>query len=370
MSILDSMRRNLRDIGFSAEFTTQPELWSWLRRTPLTHTLPLLKVNDSLKLWTTPVGIKYTEFQSAMKGNYGTILLALREVSPFEDSEYCFLKMSETHSKTLLIEGILQTLAYSVLSCAGFPKAVPKVLDICSHPTKGTVLVLERIHGSQVLADYLSKYIQWGNPSDANDKILMSILAQVASYSAILEKELGMNHRDLKGTNVLMVVPSKEPMKLQTSLDAYQWSIISNHQTILIDFGFSCIGRPSGDTVVSAGEFLPKTDFCPKEGRDLFLFLASLWNLEFLRKSLTLKAKGLFQEWLHDNTQSTHWCDWLMNTGGTEEDSLLSMYLLTSSSGFASSSCSPLNVLKTIAMAYPEVCQFNMLRRPGTPVPP
>lgn len=368
MSILASIKKDLHDLGFKAEFTTQPELWSWLRRIPLTFLIPPLKVNDTLGVWTTPVGANYTEFEMAMKGNYGTILLALRKSSSLEDSEYCFIKTSETHNKTLLVEGILQMLAHSVLLNAGFPKAVPKVLDICTHPTKGTVLVLERIHGSKMLAEYLSSNIQWGCPSDTNDRLLMSILAQVASYVAILEMELGMNHRDLKGTNVLMIVPSEKPVVTQTILDSYTWEITSSVQTVLIDFGFSCIGRPSGDTVISAGEFLPETDFCPKEGRDLFLFLASLWNLVHLRNCLTPKAKGLFQEWLKDNTQGTSWSDWLTSAIGTEADSLLSMYLLTSSSGFASSSCTPMNVLKGIARVYPEVCQFKTLRRPGTPM--
>lgn len=365
MSVLSSMKGDLQNLGFKAEFTTQPELWSWLRQTPLSFSIPKLKVNDTLNSWTTPTGVKYTEFETAMKGSYGTILLALREATPLEDSEYCFIKTSETHNKTLLVEGILQTLAYSVLLNAGFPKAVPKVIDICLHPTKGTVLILERIHGSKMLAEYLSSHIQWGCPSDTNDRLLMSILAQVASYVAVLEKELGMNHRDLKGTNVLMIMPSAEPILTQTTMDTYHWNITSSVQTILIDFGFSCIGRPSGDTVLSAGEFLPETDFCPKEGRDLFLFLASLWNLESLRKSLTPKAKGLFQQLLRDNTQNTSWSDWL---SGSVKDSMLSMYLLTSSSRFASSSCSPIHVLKTIAVDYPEVCQFQMLRRPGTPI--
>jgi serine/threonine protein kinase len=368
MSVLSSIKRDLHDLGFKADFKTQPELWSWLRRTPLVFSVPLLKVNDELKLWTTSVGTNYTEFETAMKGNYGTIILALRESSPLEDSKYCFIKTSETHDKTLLVEGILQTLAHSVLLHAGFPKAVPKVLDICAHPTKGTVLVLERIHGSKMLAEYLSSNIQWGCPSHINDILLMSILVQVASYVAVLEKELGMNHRDLKGTNVLMIVPSEKPIVTQTTLDVHQWEITSSAQTILIDFGFSCIGRPSGETVVSAGEFLPETDFCPKEGRDLFLFLASLWNLEHLRNSLTSKAKGLFQEWLRDNTQGTSWSDWLTSAVGTESDSLLSMYLLTSSSRFASSSCTPINILKSVSRVYPEVCQIKMLRRPGTPI--
>lgn len=368
MSVLDSMKRELMCLGFKVEFTTQPELWTWLRRTPLTFTVPKLKINDTMSVWTTPVGTTYTEFEVAMKGTYGTILLSLREASPLLDSEYCFIKISETHSKSLLVEGILQTLAYSVLLNAGFPKAVPKVLDICMHPTKGAILVLERIHGSKMLAEYLSSHIQWGHPSETNDKLLMCILAQVASYVAVLEIELGMNHRDLKGTNVLMIVPSEKPVVTQTILDSYKWEITSSAQTILIDFGFSCIGRPSGDTVLSAGEFLPETDFCPKEGRDLFLFLASLWNLEHLRNSLTPKAKGLFQEWLRDNTQGTSWSNWLTAAVGTEADSLLSMYLLTSSSGFASSSCKPINILKGISRIYPEVCQIEMLRRPGTPI--
>ena len=368
MSVLDSIKKNLRELGFTADFRTQPELWSWLRRTPLTYELPVLKINNALKMWTTPVGTTYSNFEPAMKGTYGIILLAIREVSPLEDGEYCFLKLSETHSNTLLVEGILQMLAHSVLLNAGFSKAVPKVLDICSHPIKGTVLVLERIHGSKMLGDYLTSALKWGIECEYNDRIIFSIIAQVASYMAILEKELGMNHRDLKGSNVLMVVPSKEATTQQTFLDSYQWTITSNHQTILIDFGFSCIGRPSGDTVISAGEFLPETDFCPKEGRDLFLFLASLWNLEHLRNSLTLKAKMLFQEWLRDNTRETCWTDWLLGAGGTEAESLLSMYLLTSSSGFASSSCAPLSILQTIARVYPEVCQFTTVRRPGTPV--
>lgn len=365
MSVLETMRNGLQELGFKAEFTTQPELWSWLRRTPLTFSVPSLKVNDSLKRWTTPVGTNYSEFEVAMKGTYGTILLALRNASPLKDAEYCFIKTSDTHSKTLLVEGILQTLAHSVLLNAGFPNAVPKVLDICVHPTKGTVLVLERIHGSKILAEYLSSHIQWGCPSDANDRLVMGILAHVASYVAVLEKELGMNHRDLKGTNVLMIVPSEKPVVAQTTLDSFHWEITSSARTILIDFGFSCIGRPSGETVLSAGEFLHETDFCPKEGRDLFLFLASLWNLESLRKSLTLKAKTLFHGWLRDNTHETYWSDWLSGSGA---DSMLSMYLLTSSSGFASSACAPLNVLKSIATAYPEVCTFHMFRRPGTPV--
>lgn len=365
MSVLDTIKKDLLELGIKADFKTQPEFWSWLRRVGILYSPPALKLLKGPERWTTPVGTQYSEFQPAMKGSYGNLILASREVSPLEDSTYCFLKTSDTHSSTLLVEGILQTLARSVLTHSGFSNAIPRVLDICQHPSKGIVLALERIHGSKMLGEYLSSTLKWGVQCEFNDQILLSIIAQVASYMAVLETELGMNHRDLKGSNVLMIVPLEQPILTVSTLDAYQWSIQSRHQTILIDFGFSCIGRPSGETVISAGEFLPETDFCPKEGRDLFLFLASLWSLETLRSSLTSKAILLFSDWLQDNQQKTSWTDWLeTNT----QDGLLSMYLLTSSSGFGSSTCAPLSIIRGIAAAYPEICQFTTVKRPATPV--
>lgn len=365
MSVLEAIKKDILELGIKADFKTQPEFWTWLRRVGLIYNPPVLKVEKNPETWTTSVGIQYAEFQPAMNGSYGNLVLATREVLSQEDITYCFLKTSDTHSSALLIEGILQTLARSVLVHYGFSNAIPKVVDICQHPSKGTVLALERIHGSKVLGEYLSSTLKWGVQCEFNDQILFSIIAQVASYIAILETELGMNHRDLKGSNVLMIVPLEQPTLTVSTLDAYQWTIKSRYQTILIDFGFSCIGRPSGETVISAGEFLPETDFCPKEGRDLFLFLASLWNLKTLRSTLTPKASSLFSDWLQDNQQKTSWTDWLeTNT----RDGLLSMYLLTSSSGFGSSSCAPLNILRAIATAYPEICQFTTLKRPGTPV--
>lgn len=360
MSVLDAIKKDLLELGLKADFKTQPDFWSWLRRIGLLYSPPTLKLLKSPERWTSPSGIQYSDFQSAIKGSFGILQLAIRE-----DNQPCFLKSSETHSSTLVVEGILQTLARSVLTHSGFQNAVPKVLDICQHPSKGTVLALERIQGSKILAEYLSTTLKWGIQCEFNDQIILSIVAQVASYMAILEKELGMNHRDLKGSNVLMVVPLEQPVLLTTVMDVYQWTIQSTHQTILIDFGFSCIGRPSGETVISAGEFLPETDFCPKEGRDLFLFLASLWSLETIRTSLTSKATALFAEWLQDNQQNISWTDWLeANT----HDSMISMYLLTSSSGFGSSSCAPLSLLRGLAKVYPEICEFTIRKRPGTPV--
>jgi hypothetical protein len=107
--------------------------------------------------------------------------------------------------------------------------------------------------------------------------------------------------------------------------------------------------------MISAGEFLPDNiDFCPKQGRDLFLFFASLWNVEAFRSSMTEPLKGLFHKWLHDKT-SVNWAQWLITSATTN---LKSMYLLTNAEQFKSPPCSPIQVLRDISSIAPDLVRF------------
>jgi serine/threonine protein kinase len=363
MTLIDFLQIELKQLGFKVQFTTIPELWSWLRRVKLVHVPPNVLIQDDTR-WSTPTGTDYSEFLEAMEGTYGKLYLASRQPASSSEAQYCFIKTCENHPTSLLVEGILQTMARCALEGRGHLGTIPKVLDICAHPTLGTVLALERIHNSKPFSDVLNTELKWNSPCIENDLFLFSLLAQLASHMAILTLDLGMNHRDLKGTNVLMIAP-QPASAVHTTLASYEWSIKSNYRCIVIDFGFACIGKPTGESVLSAGEYLPEIDFCPKEGRDLFLLFASLWSITPFRASLTEKGRGLFTNWLR-GTGTTDWSSWLK---GPESDKMLSMYLLTNSSTFRSPTSESIQVLRDIASTYPELVQFQVLKRPSTPRP-
>jgi len=346
--------KELMSLGYSGNITTLPELLSWIRRIHLTHKPELLQYESSEiqdEIILSSKLSRYSDFSIVLSGSFGTIYLVYRENRGKE--EYVFLKTCPIHPTILLKEGILQSIAYSVLSYYNFPKAVPRVLDIVKHPTLGIVLAIERNPNARLFADYLKTNVHWGIPSKLNDTLFLSVLTQIATYLAILEVELGMNHRDLTGTNVLMVAPTI-PVHQSVTLGSNTWMLHYTHQTILIDFGFACIGTSDGKQTVSAGEFLPTADFCPKQGRDLFLFLSSVWDVELFRSSLTEPVKQLFHKWLHDKT-STNWANWLITSAKTN---LKSIYLLTNSEKFTSVSCSPLQILKDISEFDPNIIQF------------
>ncbi len=351
MDVLGNIRQEINTVGFSGGFTTVPEFFSWLRKFPLLAKPNSLSFNgtDSYSFGS----LRYTEFTEFMSGKFGVVYLLYREKG--DEAGYIFLKTSPKYPSSLLLEGLLQSIAHATLKAYGFPKAVPRVLDIVKHPDYGVVLGLERNPGAQLLADYFKSQVQWGSPSIQNDRVVFSVLAQIATYLAILEKSVGMNHRDLTGTNVLMVVPM-QPVHQTVVLDSFKWTVHGSQQAILIDFGFACVGQPDGQMVISAGELLPQIDFCPKEGRDLFLFFASLWNVTVFRESLTEVGRELFTKWLHDTTDVS-WADWLITSAKTN---LMGMYLLTSAGHFKSSASAPIQVLQDISKAYPDILQFEI----------
>jgi serine/threonine protein kinase len=350
MNIIEYAWEDLQRIGFQGNVKTIDELQSWLRRVKLLHTPKLLqhKPNGTM----TTQDLTYSEFTPVMSGNFGCVYLVYREKG--SDGNYVFLKTSAKHPQALLLEGILHSISHRILCGFGFPGAIPQVLDIVQHPEFGIVFSTQRIPGSQVFAEFLDQNLQWGVPCDENDSVIFQVIAQVATYMAILESVIGLNHRDLKGTNVLMV-STTEPWVKSVSVNGKSWKLQSSLQAILIDFGFACVGKEGGQTVVSAGEYLPTIDFCPKEGRDLFLFFAGLWNIQEFRKSLTPKGQKIFYIWLRDKSE-TNWAEWLIRS---TYKNIQSMYLLTNADEFSSSSSAPIAVLQDISQKYPDIITFD-----------
>jgi hypothetical protein len=346
MNVIALIAREFSALGFNAAAKTVTELSSLIKRASLLFPIPLLKiVGDSLKC----SRVVLSNLEHKMSGNYGSLFSCVRTQGSIEEEVY--LKVSKEHPQTLLVEGLLQSVAYTTLHAYGFSSAVPRVLDVLKHPSLGFCITQQKHPYAQLFADYLSQSLTWGVPSVENDRLVFSVIAQVATYLAVLEAELGMNHRDLTGTNVLMIVPNQH-VEQTIKLGGLQWSISSAHQAILIDFGFTCMGNTERTLLVQAGQFLPEIDFCPKQGRDLFLLFSSVWNVAVFRESLTEKGQQLFQKWLLEESSSTSWADWLTHD---DPDNMKSMYLLTCAQHFSSSAASNISVLRDIAVTYPDI---------------
>lgn len=349
MNLVEQIWADLTKLGFSEANHTFPFLHTWLRRIRLTHTLPVCSLT---KTGFRTKSVQFDGLVFAMKGKFGEAYCADRLEGQM--SQVCFIKTSPEHPQGLLLEGILQSIAHTVLRVYGFPKAVPKVLDIVQHPMHGIAISLERAVGAKLFSDWLEHGLQWGHPSVSNDRLVCEVLVQITTYMAILEHTIGLNHRDLKGTNVLMIA-ANQPVHQTVECGTKCWKIKTQNQAILIDFGFACMGNPDGTHIVSAGEYLPELDFCPKQGRDCFLFLASLWNVEQFRKSVSPDLAQMFHKWLQTNGE-TKWSNWLQTYTPTNMES---MYLLTSASHFRSPSCSPTNLLRDISKLYPSIVEFQ-----------
>lgn len=352
MSLLKKLESNLQNLGFSGIGNTLPEFFNWLK-TIKTKDLPILKKNkDNSYSYS---NIRFSEFHLARSGTFGILYLVCREKE--DEENYVFLKTSPQHKTSLLLEGIIQTIAQTTLEYYGFPKAVPKIYDIVNHPDYGTVFTVEKIQNAILFADYLKYTIKWEQPCEENDIAVFSVLAQVATYMAILEKVMGINHRDLKSDNVLKVLPQKKWSQTVQIDENLKWTINADYAAILIDFGFSCIGQSDGTQVVSAGEYFSKIDFCPKQGRDLFYLLSTLWNLKAFRNSISTKAKKLFHKWLKDNTNR----DWANLLKLNSENNVKEILLLSCSNDFHSEASEPFNILKDISLLYPQIVKFTFV---------
>ncbi len=110
MNLLEEIWAELTKLGFSEAGQTLSSLHSWLRRIRLTHTLPFVSLTQ------TGFRTKHVHFSGlvfAMKGKFGQAYSADRIEG--ESSHICFIKTSPDYPQGLLLEGILQSIAHTVL---------------------------------------------------------------------------------------------------------------------------------------------------------------------------------------------------------------------------------------------------------------
>ena len=280
-------------------------------------------------------------------GEYGQIASCTKE--GFDTSLYW--KFSPKRKRKLFKEAILQVLAHAALKAHGMAWAVPEIENIFEHPEHGIGFLMNHSTDADIFANYLQKNFNWQMACDENDKMIIEILSQIAIYLCILEDTLQFNHRDMKSTNVVLIEKAIKPFSLGYFRKGKRIVLNTHLRAILVDFGFACI--PFDDKIIAAGDYLPTFDGCPKDGRDFFLLLTHLWNVEAVRKCLTPKL----QEWFKKRIQTPHlsWADYLIRI---KDRTLKAAYLYTTSDQFSAPECSSGIVLESLAAEFPKIVRI------------
>ncbi len=238
-------------------------------------------------------------------------------------------------------EAVLQHVAHESLEEAGFPNAAPPILDIFISPHGLIVFTMECCDDYSILSTALTD-------GSVGEQTLISILFHIAFFLQVLEAKLGLNHRDIKTSNIL--IREKQTSRVLHSYGGFSWSLEKNVDVVLVDFGFSCLGLAMGrPPLLKAGIYYNPRDPCPKLGRDLYLFCSLLLKdiykynikvekvIDFLEKRLALEKIDVPNFLRKYNDQEPDW-----------------LYFLTGDSSLVFPHCDPSIVLQNLAAAFPE----------------
>lgn len=268
---------------------------------------------------------------NSLRGGHGLVRLAKRG-----GANVC-VKTPNTTYYNSISEAIIQWLANYLLTSSGCRGAVPCIYDIFQYA--GEVrFSMEYIRGVSAF----QKIIDSASP----DVTFLQILAQASLILGFLEETLHLDHRDLKADNIWI---RETPVKYGLRLGETTWHILCPFQIVLLDFGFACIGGEDGNAEINLSDgILPNVDPCPKRGRDLFQFIASLWSipriLELLSAplqkeiALLLSYRGKSFSTLLTKSIQAHW-----------------IYLVVSDPQFTHEPLHPISLLQFLSIKYSDI---------------
>jgi serine/threonine protein kinase len=192
-------------------------------------------------------------------------------------------------------------------------------------------------------AKLCSRYL---SQSPSLNKDILHVLAQSAILLQVLEDSLALDHRDLKADN-LLILP--EQSSITYICNSKRYTLVSPFTVAIVDFGFACLGDETSITEVDAGEgTLPPLDPCPKDGRDLFHLIVSLYGIESVRLALSPVLRDVFLGWMDVHGKP---CASLAERWSHSEW----IYLLTSRKEFKHPTCTPRAILEKIRSLEPDI---------------
>jgi serine/threonine protein kinase len=270
---------------------------------------------------------KLTCIRTVSQGKFGYIDLARHETK--EEVKEVYVKRPIHEKTSLLMEACIQNVVGNGLKQYGFINHVPKVIEVFQLLDGSVCFAMDEVKGAMTLDTYLNRY-----PSADLSGCIIEILYQVITMVWYMNLGLGINHRDLKPSNFLICV-SDTLKSYSFMIDSIKVEWTTKYKLHLIDFGFACGGSKKGhESYISLSTVYSKEDPCPKDGRDLFLFLAMIYADYYSRMSTVLRT--LFESWI--DIKGSNLCAFIQKD---KERAIRWIYFLTGSPNVTYLPCYP-----------------------------
>ena len=272
---------------------------------------------------------KYIPLKSLGEGTFGYVDLFNRKDASGSTVRVAMKRPKFAESK-LLDEASFQRDLHTELLMYGLSACVPKVYDIFTHQPTGDVWFTMEAYEPVLVSQWSIKSLE-----DGDKKGFALLLLQIALIIEVLEIELKIDHRDLKINNMIVV---DEPVTIDIKWKGVAKSITFPFRIVIVDFGFACQGKHLD---VRRGDGLPPLDACPKEGRNIFQVLVSLWNIQSIRSNLGES----WTRWFHNKISEVFPLAPCVSLAESSK-SLDWMYSLTENREFRAPRCIPQSIIR------------------------
>ena len=274
---------SLKDLGINAQGCVRNT--TWLNSIVIPSTQSIFNQTTYIDL----PDKKLVCLRTVSHGKFGSIDEVVYDTENKKQKLYA--KRPIISGKNLLYEACIKKLVGESLAAIGFPTGAPKLVSIFKLRDNSVCFAMEQIEH----AITLDKYLETLNKS-LLPNVMVDCLLQLSAMIWHLNNSLGVNHRDLKPSNFLIVEHPRAIRKVLV-IENEIIEIESHYSLTFIDFGFSCLGSTATHVSdISLSTVYSKADPCPKEGRDMFLFIAFLY-IEYF-SILPPKLINLFESWL------------------------------------------------------------------------
>jgi serine/threonine protein kinase len=259
------------------------------------------------------------------KGTYGRIDAFYKRIPSGEETIVAVKRPTRTGS--MLTEALIQWYLGKRLSSYGIASCIPKVHDIFVYRPTQTIWFTMDIFQPLLFSYWCVKKIPH------QPELFPMIMVQLSILLEVFQKDALIDHRDLKVNNILIV---EEETNFPITWESKEISLTFPFRIIILDFGFACINN-----TLDAKDGLPRLDICPKEGRDMFQLLVSLWNIPLLRHSL----ESSWGDWVRKTLRSASGdsAAYIRLTEGHHPINW--MYSVTQGLGFSAPGCSTTTIL-------------------------
>jgi serine/threonine protein kinase len=209
-----------------------------------------------------------------------------------------FEKRPHKEGTNLLPEACLQIEARKCLATTGCEQSISEVRYIIRRGPTVSFMMVPFINVLSV-EDALDFVYSSGINGAQFDSWFISIFCQIVLLLGYLEDNLRLNHRDLKGDNILISMkPSRQQKAIRVA--SHLWKLNYDHEVKIVDFGFACNGiEMNSPATISVGNTFPAFEWCPKEGRDIYFLLCYFYGQTTFRRACSSRLLRKIEGWIH-----------------------------------------------------------------------